>query len=57
MKAKLSMVVDYLEGKVDIYNGQYKDVISAWDNVWDEMLYMGYNPLSASDIKKYINEL
>ena len=57
MKIKLNVVIEYLNGKTDIYNGNYQDVITVWNNVWDEMLYMGYNPESISDIKRYMSEL
>jgi hypothetical protein len=55
-KKYLQNVIDYLNGKIDLYNGQYKESIQVWDNVWDEMKWMGYNPESAKDINKYILE-
>jgi hypothetical protein len=56
MRNRLQTVIEYLEGKVDIYDGKHGDVISAWDYIWDEMKWAGYDPESASDIKRYIWE-
>lgn len=56
MKQKLLTVIDYLEGKIDIYDGMHGDVIQAWDAAWDEMRYMGCKPDSVSGIKQYIKE-
>lgn len=60
MKSKelLMQVIDYLNGKIDIYDGKHQGALIAWDDAWSEMKYLGYNPESASDIKAYIrNEL
>lgn len=58
MKRHLYNVIDYLNGKIDLYNGQYEKSINVWNQAWDEMKYMGYNPETAQGIKKYIlNEL
>ena len=56
MKKHLQNVINYLKGNIDLYNGQYEKSIQIWNEVWDEMKWMGYNPQSAKDISKYINE-
>lgn len=52
----LLLVVDYLNGKTDIYAPGYGRVVNVWNDAWDEMRYMGYNPESATSIKRYIAE-
>lgn len=54
-KRNLKIVIDYLEGKVDIYNGEYQDVINTWNSAWDEMRFQGYNPQDPKAIKRYID--
>lgn len=56
MKEKLKMVIAYLDGKLDIYDGEHDNVVKAWNNAYDEMRFMGYNPNNSNDIKKYIRE-
>ncbi len=56
LKAKMLVVIDYLNGKTDIYDGKHGDIVNAWNDAWDEMKWMGYNPETAGGIKKYINE-
>ncbi len=56
MKKHLQNVIDYSNGKIDLYNGQYEKSISIWNEVWDEMKWMGYNPETVTGIKKYITE-
>ena len=56
MKKHLNNVIDYLNGKIDLYNGQYQKTIEVWNEVWDEMKWMGYNPETVTGIKKYITE-
>ena len=53
-KNHLKMVIKYLEGEVDIYNGKYNDVINTWNLAWDEMKFLGYNPENPNSIKNYI---
>ena len=55
-KKLLMLVIEYLEGKIDIYDGNYSHVIDTWNNAWDEMKFMGYNPQDSESIKKYIRE-
>lgn len=54
--AHLHLVIDYLNGKTDIYNGDYEDTVVAWDNVWLEMQFKGYNPEKPEGIRAYIAE-
>jgi hypothetical protein len=56
MKQHLQNVIDYLNGKIDLYNGQYNRSIQVWDQVWDEIRYMGYDPQTVKGINKYISE-
>ncbi len=56
MKKHLQNVIDYLNGKIDLYNGQYQKSIDLWNQVWDEMKFMGYNPETTQGIKRYIKE-
>ncbi len=57
-KKNLRKVIDYLDGKQDIYDGKHDDVIATWNDAWDEMLWTGYDPQNAKSIKRYIqNEL
>ena len=50
------LVIKYLKGEIDLYNGKYQNVINTWNQAWDEMKFMGYNPQTAEGIKKYITE-
>ena len=50
------LIVDYLEGKIDIYNKDYNHIVDFWEQVWDELAYMGYNPQSPDKIRRYIKE-
>lgn len=56
MKQHLQNVIDYLNGNIDLYNGQYNKSIQVWNQVWDEIRYMGYDPQTVKGIKKYISE-
>ena len=56
MKKHLLNVIDYLNGKIDLYNGQYNQSIQVWESVWDEIQYMGYKPDTVKGIQKYISE-
>ena len=38
---RLREVIDYLEGRVDIYDGQHAKTVSAWDSAWNEMVWAG----------------
>ena len=55
-KRNLMLIIDYLEGEIDIYNEDYNHVVEVWDQVWDELSFMGYNPQNPTSIKKYIRE-
>jgi hypothetical protein len=55
-KNNLMQVIKYLKGEIDIYDGKHENVITTWNNAWDEMNWMGYNPQSINGIQKYINE-
>ena len=55
-KANLLKVIDYLEGKIDIYNGQYESVINTWNDAWDEMRWQGYDPETVNGIRKYMKD-
>ena len=55
-KNNLRLVIKYLKGEIDLYNGNYNDAINVWNQAWDEMNFMGYNPQTAEGIKKYITE-
>jgi hypothetical protein len=56
MKKHLQNVIDYLNGKIDLYNGEYQKSIEIWNEVWDEMKWLGYNPSTIQGIQKYIKE-
>jgi len=49
---RLREVIDYLEGRIDIYDGKYEEAIKAWDNAWSEMLWQGFEPDTVAGIKK-----
>ena len=51
---RLEQVIDYLNGKVDIYDGQHNDTVKAWNSAWDEMVWQGFKPDSVVGIKQYI---
>lgn len=50
----LYIVIDYLEGKYDIYNGGFQRVLTVWNDAYDEMIFLGYDPNTASGIRNYI---
>lgn len=56
MKKHLQNVIDYLNGKIDLYNGEYQKSIEIWNQAWDEMRFLGYNPSTIQGIQKYIKE-
>jgi hypothetical protein len=56
MKNHLQNVINYLEGKIDLYNGEYEKSIEIWNQAWDEMRFLGYNPSTIQGIQKYIKE-
>lgn len=53
-KEGLQMVISYLNGELDIYDGKHPDVIRIWDQAWDEMRFLGYNPETVLGIKNYM---
>ena len=50
----LILVVLFLEGKVDIYSDEYYHAVETWNQAWDEMKYLGYNPECPESIMKYL---
>jgi len=56
MKKHLQNVIDYLNGKIDLYNGEYEKSIKVWSEAWDEIRFLGYNPSTIQGIQKYIKE-
>lgn len=52
----LLKVIQYLEGKLEIYDGKHDLVINTWQDAWDEMMFLGYDPQNASSIKRYIKQ-
>ena len=53
---RMREVIDYLEGRVDIYDGRHAKTIKTWNNAWNEMVWLGIKPYTAAGIKKYIKE-
>lgn len=53
-KNNLRLVIKYLKGEIDLYNGNYNDAINVWNQAWDEMKWLGYNPENANSIANYI---
>lgn len=56
MIKRLQIVIDYLEGRTEIYDGKHTDVLATWNDAWDEMKYLGYNPETAEGIRRYIKK-
>lgn len=56
MKNHLQNVINYLEGKIDLYNGEYEKSIEIWHRAWEEMSFLGYNPSTSQGIQKYMKE-
>ena len=56
MKNHLQNIINYLEGKIDLYNGEYEKSIKVWNQAWDEMRFLGYNPSTIQGIQKYIKQ-
>ena len=57
MRYHIINIICYLEGKLDIYNGEHESTIQVWDDIWDEMRYMGLNPECVKDLKQYMMEV
>lgn len=57
MRYHINKIIQYLEGRLDIYNGEHDKTVQIWDSVWGEMLFMGLNPHSINDLKQYISEV
>ena len=53
-KEHLETVIDYLNGKVDIYNGEHNKTIEVWNDFWDKMKWQGFEPDTVKGIQKYI---
>lgn len=56
-KKNLMTVIEYLKGKINIYDGKHENVIRTWNQAWDEMSWMGYDPQTVEGIQKYLKEL
>lgn len=52
---RMEQVIDYLEGKIDIYDGNYEKVPNTWNSAWDEMRYQNYQPDNPTHIRKYLD--
>lgn len=53
---RLREVIDYLESKIDIYDGQHAKTVEVWNDAWDEMVWLEIEPDTVAGIKKYITE-
>ena len=53
---RLREVIAYLEGRIDLYDGRHAKTVDAWNNAWDEMVWLGSKPDTPQGIKKYIRE-
>ncbi len=53
---RLREVIKYLNGEVDIYDGLHEETINAWNDAWDEMVWLGIKPDTVAGITKYIRE-
>ena len=51
--SKINWILLYLKEVVDIYNGEFSDVVEYWDSIWDEMKWQGYNPESYDSVLRY----
>ena len=54
MRYHIINIILYLQGNLDIYNGEHERTIQVWNSIWDEMKYMGLNPESVKDLKRYM---
>lgn len=54
---EIEKIIEYLKGKIDIYTKEYFSIVLFWDKIWDEMKWMGYDPESVRDLRKYAEEL
>ena len=54
MRYHIINIILYLQGSLDIYNGEHERTIQVWNNIWNEMKYMGLNPESIKDLKRYM---
>lgn len=50
----LEQVIDYLNGKYDLYDGNHQKAIDTWNAAWDEMTWQGFKPDSINGIRQYI---
>lgn len=57
MRYHIINIILYLQGTLDIYNGEHNKTIQIWDSIWSEMLFMGLNPESVKDLKQYMMEV
>ena len=55
-KDAMHEVIRYKKGEIDIYDGKHGDTVQIWDELWDEMAFMGYDPTSPEDIARYIRQ-
>lgn len=56
MKYHINKIIRYLQGTLDIYNGEHNKTLQLWDTIWDEVKFMGLNPESVKDLKQYSRE-
>jgi len=42
-KRNLRLIIKYLQGEIDIYNGEYDDAVNTWNQAWDEMKFKRIN--------------
>ena len=57
MRYHINKIIQYLEGTLDIYNGHHSKTVETWNSIWDEMYFMGLNPQSVKDLKRYMMEV
>lgn len=57
MKHHINKIIRYLQGTLDIYNGEHNKTLHLWDTIWDEMKFIGLNPESVKDLKQYVREV
>ena len=53
---RLREVIEYLQGKNDIYDGAHWVTVEVWNDAWDEMVWMGIEPDTVEGIQQYIAE-
>ena len=56
MERNLRLVIKYLNGELDIYKDGYENVVNTWNQVWDEIVFMGCDPNSVEGIEEYMDK-